>query len=516
MEWVDHIMEQLKKVMPKWLTTKITYIYFIFMLVIFPFVFTNGMFRLHLDKRDAFLVFSAVYLCMLFPSVLVALYDWGNDMYAPKKPDIIFALILLSALIVSTIFALNPRRALFEVSSRTISGLCVLCAIFIFFAVRQYGKADKILQGAWIAGSSGIYLFGILCACGINVMHIQDGLTSSQLQKYLTPLSNTNYNTCYVCLMLPPVMVMYMICEKRLSRILCGINLYLGFLFIFFIKTDSSIVAILLGFILLGYFALEKDSWAMHYIWTVGIYLCAKLTICTLLRLFPERLYPFHGLFPFLLKNRLVLYEILCYLAFFMIWKWKKEFFRKVLASARKALVIIALSFAFVCIVCIIFANINAKNLTAESFWNFLVIKDSTFTRRGFIWKKTVSLLKTESIGRKLIGNGLNSFWALMRIVLSLPTNKIYEDPHNEFLQMAVDMGLFGLIGYFGLLFSSLFKGLCNWKKNNFHIITVLTLSVYMIQALANEYSIFTLPLVFIFLGLVNSPQNQKDVCGTY
>lgn len=499
-------IERIKKLMPKWLETRATQIYIFLMLMVFPFFFTDGMFHLYLDKRNLFLLFSILYLCVLFPSALSALYDWGNDIHAPKKPDIIFVLILLLALAISTIFALNPRRTFFEMTSRTVSGFCFLCCMLIFFGIRRYGKADKTLQWIWIAGSSGLYLFGILCACGINVLHIQDGLTPKQLVKYLTPLSNTNFNTCYVCLMLPPIMVMYMICRERLSLILCGINLYLGFLFTFFIKTDSTIIAIIAGFILLGYFALETDTWSERYIYTIGIYLGAKITILILLYLFSDKLHPFHGLHLQLLGSTLLICEIFFYLAFFMLWRWKKEFLREKMAAARKTLVIIGASLVCCCIICVLFVNIKASALPTESFWNHLVLKDSTFTRRGFIWKRTVSVLKEEPIGRKLFGNGMNSFKTLMRITRTLPVgSKVYEDPHSEFLQMATDMGLLGLIGYFGLLFASLAKGLCAWRKNNFHIITILTLSVYMIQALANEYSIYTFPLLCIFLGLINS-----------
>lgn len=508
---ISQFIVKIKKHIPKWLEMRTTQIYLLSMLIIFPFFSTDKMFHLYLDKRNFFLFFSAIYLGILFPAALAALYDWGNNMSAPKKSDTIFTLILLSALIISTVFAVNPRRTFFGMTSRTISGLCFLFCIFIFFAVRQYGKVDKHLLWTWIAGSSSLYLFGILCACGINVMYIQDGLSPTQLPVYLTPLSNTNFNTCYICLMLPPIMVMYMICEERFSRILCGTNLYLGFMFTFFIKTDSSIIAILFGMILFGYFALETHSWFMRYLQMFGFYLSVKLSIRILLHLFPEKLYPFHGLSLFLLSNRILICDILFYLAFFIIWEWKKESLRKKLAAARKPLVVIGATLACCCIVCVIFVNINAANLPAESFWNHLVLNDFTFSNRGYIWTRTVSVIKEESIGRKLIGNGQNSFKTLMRITRTLPMQNTYEDPHNEILQMTMDMGLLGLIGYFGLLFSSLIKGLRSWEKNNLHIITVLTLSIYMVQALANEYSIYTLPLLFIFLGLVNS--RATDEC---
>lgn len=501
---MNQFIEKTKKIIPAWLGLRATQLYIFAMLVIFPFFFTEKMFNLHLDKRDFFLFFSIVYMFAILPSALTALYDWGNSMYAPKKPDIIFALILLASFVISTIFALNTKKSFFEMSSRTVSGLCFLFCILTFFAIRQYGKVSKFLLWSWIAGSSLLYLFGILCACGINVMYIQDGLDSTQLPIYLTPLSNTNYNTCYVCLMLPPIMVLYMICKEQLSQILCGICVYLGFMFTLFIKTESSILAIILGLILLGYFALESSSWFMRYIHIVGIYLGAKLTVHILLNLFPRKLYPFHGLDLLLMHNRLLIYEILCYAVFFLFWYWKQDIIREKILSARKYLIIIGISLTSCCIACLIYANIKAPNLPKESFWHNLIITDKTFSGRGYIWIRTVSVLKEESIGRKLFGNGMNSFRTLMRLTRTLPAGSTFADPHNEFLQMATDMGVFGLIGYFGLLFSSIIKGLHNWRNQPLHIITALTLSVYMVQSLANEYSIFTLPLLFIFLGLIN------------
>ena len=503
--FMDHFMEKMRKLNPKWLGPTATYIYILFMLVIFPLFFTDGMFHLYLDKRNFFLFFSIAYICIMLLSVLISLYNWGNNMYTPKKSDIIFALILMSALIISTIFSSNFYETFFKMSSRTISGLCFLFCMLTFFAIRQYAKIGKLLLWTWIGGSTVLYLFGILCACGFNVLNAQNGLTPEQLPIYLTPMSNTNFNSVYVSIMLPPIMVMYMLCKDQLSQILCGINLYLGFMFTFFIKTESSSIAIILGMILLGYFALETNSWSERYIHITGIYLAAKLTIHILLNLFPDRLYQFHGLGLLLLNNTVLICELICYVAFFLLWNWKKNIVREKLANARKIFIILGVSLASCCIACILYANINVANISEDSSLHKLVLTDTTFSGRGFIWKRTASILKEEPIGRKLFGNGLNSFRSLMELTYGPKTEAVtFADPHNEFMQMAMDMGVLGLIGYFGLLFSSLLKGIKNWKKDEFQIIAVLTLSIYLVQALANEYSIYTLPLLFIFLGLMN------------
>ena len=69
---------------------------------------------------------------------------------------------------------------------------------------------------------------------------------------------------------------------------------------------------------------------------------------------------------------------------------------------------------------------------------------------------------------------------------------------------MMMDMGVLGLVGYYGMLISTLVRGLRSWKNNAFYLMSVMTVSIYLLQSLANEYSIYTLPFLFIFLALVN------------
>ncbi len=507
---MDKLMDNLKSFIPAWLALAATHLYLLSMLVFFPLFNTDKMFHLYLDKRNFFLVSSIIYLCVMLPQFLIALYDWGNNMTMPKKPDVVFTLVLLAALAISTILSRNITSTFLEMSSRTISGLCFLVILAIYFAIRQYGRLDKTLLWIWIAGSSAIYICGIFCACGINFFNIQDGLNAAQIRIYLTPMSNVNYTACYVSLMLPPIMVIYMLCKEVSTQKICGYNLYLGFLFTLFIKTDSSIIAMILGMLLLGYFALESEQWADRYTQITGIYLGAKLTICLLRLLFGDKLHPFHGTGAIILDYRILICEILCYLAFLLAWKRNRKTMREKLAAARKGVVMIFLAAAGIGIVCILFANINAANLSNESFWQNLVLTDATFNERGFVWRRTVAAIKEEPFLRKLFGNGMNSYETFMSLMNKLTPDSGYADPHNEILQMATDMGLLGLISYFGLLLSTLVRGFRNWKKNSFYIMGALTLIIYLIQALMNEYSIYTLPFLFIFLALMNGKSIEK------
>lgn len=187
----ENIMNKLKSYIPEWYAWTVTLLYWLSMLIIFPFYNTEKMFHLFLDKRDYFLVTSVVYLCVMLPQILITLYEWGRGGFRIKRADLIFTLVLLTAFVISTFYSRDLRLTFFEMTSRTVSGLCFLCMMAVFLAVRQYVRLDKLLLWGWAAGSCAIYL---------------------------TPLSNTNYNTCYVCLMLPAVMVIYLLCREKQTR----------------------------------------------------------------------------------------------------------------------------------------------------------------------------------------------------------------------------------------------------------------------------------------------------------
>lgn len=474
-----------------------TALYIFIMLTIFPAYFTS-LFQLTEDKRDFFLFCTFIYICVLLPS-----FD-----RPAKRIENLFVWVLSAAIFLSTLLAENSWQAFFGMSGRGMCGLCLLCCLLVYWGIQKYGVEDKILLCGWLAGSAYIYIFGILCACGLDLLHIQDSLSSPEI--YLTPLGNTNFNTCYVCLMLPPVLVVYIICQKRVCQILCGVNLYLGFLFTIFIKTESSLLAIVSGCALLGYFVLEKDVWSDRYLQAAGIYLGAKVTIFALLQLFPDSLYPFHGLGKWILRGSWIFWQTVCFLLIFAFCKWKKGALRQKAAYLKRPILYICIMGVLCFAACAIGANFMIKDIPEDSFLRHMILKDNSFTNRGYIWKRTLLLLRDEPLFRKLFGNGLNCFYDHFLTDAckeeSIARFSVYfQDPHNEWLQMGVDMGILGLAGYIGLLGSSFAKAFSGWRERPEKLIVLLTLWVYLIQGSANAYSIYHLPLLFIFLGIASN-----------
>lgn len=507
------VMEKERDSLADWLGRQVTGFYIVVMCVIFPVFYTNKMFSLTRDKKYFFLSTTFVYACLLIPAIGKRVCEMRKEKLCIPKADTVFAVILFLAVMVSTVFAIDTREAFWEMSGRTVCGICFLCFVFLYFGVRAYGTFDNIMIWGWLIGSVVIYLFGILCACKNNFMYIQTGVDSPEI--YLTPLGNTNFNACLVSLMLPLVMVMFMLCKERFSQEIYSINLYMGFLFVFFIKTESALLAITAGIFLLGYFAVGNSGWLSRYIQILGIYLGAKVTICLLLHLCREHLYPFDGIGQLVLRDAWVLAELCCFVIVTMLVRRKKDKIAERFSGIRNGLLLFLLILAVIGIFFLIWINVKSGSVKEGTFWSRLILTDETFNHRGFIWKGTVQSFREEPLWRKLFGNGLNCYKDFLPEEFKEEAwNKFglnLHDPHNELLQMLVDMGILGVVGYFGLLGVTLVKAWRMWRKNELQIVVVLTLCVYLIQGLVNGYSIYHLPILFIFLGLANGSIGKNN-----
>lgn len=503
---------------PEWLGEKGTYIYVLIMLVVFSLYCTNKMFNVVEDRKNFFQYLTIAYACVLLPAAVQALYRLVKKPSELKLPgvDTILLLFLLEGIILSTVISRVGRRIFWEMpTARSISGLCFIGCILVYFAVRRFGVFNGPVLWGWMAGSAVIYLFGILCSCGINFMHIQDGVDNRSY--FLSPLGGCNINATYVCLMLPFLMVMFLVGEGLFSQVVCGLYLYMGFLFSFFIKTESSAITMVFGLFLLGYFALEKKEWFGRYSQAVGIYLGAKLTIRLLLYLFPDHLYPFDGINLKLLDLKVILAEAVAWGLVAALQLLKEDAFRGAVFRIRKYLLGAAVAAAAVFVVSFVAVNLMGEAVPETSVFRRLLITDATFNSRGFIWRKTAALLREEPLINKLFGNGLGSlydkvyFGADRKALLGHMGGNAFYDPHNEYLQCLVDMGIVGFVGYIGLLATTLVRAMRRWKGNEWQMAVALTLSVYMVQALVNAYSIMHLPLLFIFLGFANGYMMRKE-----
>lgn len=135
---------------------------------------------------------------------------------------------------------------------------------------------------------------------------------------------------------------------------------------------------------------------------------------------------------------------------------------------------------------------------------------DALFSGRGYIWARTIPLLKKTIF----VGTGADSF------ALVFPQNdyvaaqnagygeQIVTKPHNLYLQIAVQYGVLALLGFlfmYGFYFWQTIKALRESKKTTETILAkgiMIGLIGYCLMGITNDSCITVAPLSFIFLGL--------------
>lgn len=194
------------------------------------------------------------------------------------------------------------------------------------------------------------------------------------------------------------------------------------------------------------------------------------------------------------------------YIVFFIIYFYTKK-------QYNKRLIILLSSFV------LIFALINTITKNDISL-RMLSIKHDTVSinnnedsnsnsvsQRVFIWKNAVTLVPKYI----LHGSGPDTFDIPFmgnfqkETERVLKSNDIVDKAHNEYLQIAVTLGIPALITYLALISLLLFKSIKTSKSTSFLIPLNISFIAYLIQAFFNISVVSVAPLYWALLGVICS-----------
>lgn len=151
---------------------------------------------------------------------------------------------------------------------------------------------------------------------------------------------------------------------------------------------------------------------------------------------------------------------------------------------------------------------------------------DGMFTYRGYIWNRTIPLLKNYI----LVGSGEDSF------LETFPQNdyvaraaakkgfftEIITRPHNMYLQTAVQTGVLSfvcLLGFVGTILIGAVKKIKISKKMQMlsqEVIMILSLAgaicIYLLAGITNDSTITVAPFFWLFLGIIARKTGREEI----
>ena len=204
----------------------------------------------------------------------------------------------------------------------------------------------------------------------------------------------------------------------------------------------------------------------------------------------------------------------------------KKTDIYRILRRIWTILVLVAIGF-----IIILFLAVNLGHLTVPyPVSKFLVINDTWGTKRGLNWRLGFTHWRDHlPILKKLIGHGPDTYYIIMmdnyRQEIKTANYNVLDSAHNEYLELLLTIGLFGLISYIATQFSTIRRA---WKESVVQLINkekaqavnqeiskdiriqpILTtllysLIAYLTQAVVNIAVPILFPIMMLTLSVIN------------
>ncbi len=439
-----------------------------------------------------------------------------------------FLLIFAAGVCMATIFSINPLESLYAKSGRKLGLLVFLLCIAMYVMVGTYFRPGKWVIWFFWGANTIVFLLNVLNYWGLDPLGMYKNLQALQHQSFTSTIGNINAYVGYLCMVIPAAMVLYILEEKRVVRMVAGAFLVLGFCTCYCSCSESWFLGIGLVFLILLWFAMGNSLRMRRFLEVCCFFWLGSLLMKGFL-LVGEAV-GFWSSMTLYFKQQRLLHDVLlqgytltmmgilvigalCYTRYRE--KRNKNF------SYRKLRTWLFLGLG--CLfgsACLLVVVANLKPGTWEGIFavlNSLKIQDRFGSGRGYIWRTTIEGWLDLPLWDKITGYGLNCYYSFIQKYDAAGATEMFVgmklvDAHNEFLQFLVTTGVFGVVGYFGLLISTVVSSAKKYLEKPIMLLGIVVPCGYMAQGLVNNPTVFLTPYLFLMLGIIKSLEKIEDV----
>lgn len=476
--------------------TWFTNVYVAVMLLVFPLFYQDKLYNILTAKRLFYYRWTSVFVFVGIIILIILQFEKHEGISLPKKidPIPICCLLLCVASVVCVLTNDYPWKNFYEGGNRKFGEMLLVLGAISILLIGKHMKWNSNIIKCYLIGAGLVFLLEDLNAFLIDPLGMYEALDDTLTKlTYVATIGNVNYASAFNCVTLPLGIFLYLKADNIRSKVLYGSVLLLGFAGIIACRSDSGIVTVLCIFFLLFFLWVRDMASFKSYIEMILVCLCGVLCMTILNNTVSDRSYLFNGVFGFLCSKIGIIMEAILLLSGIIlricIRRRKKDF------SFRKfKVIILILVLVMVAILFMIKGDIFQLN---DSFGSY----------RGYIWKRSIMMYSQEySFVKKLFGCGYYHVELLLDQYYGTEMmdklGAVFLDIHNEAIQYLLSVGLVGVIGYFGIFATLLWKGFQNLKENRAMVFVIIESVAILVQGLVNGPTVIITPLIFVNLGI--------------
>jgi hypothetical protein len=422
------------------------------------------------------IIIAAVVTTILSPLKEVSI--WG--LYSRNNGLLAYISLFLVVYCISNFKVENKHISLLVHTVNIASMLLVIIGIFQFFGL-------DILNSLWF---KQIYTPSIYRHLIESISIGQKTFLDTQYYWSTSILDQFNYYGAFCSIVFSLITAFALNEDNSIKKILLIIGSIMLFIGTILAQSMGSIIAMFVALVLIPIFLVNKSNYKSF------ILMCLGYTIVSAIINKLTKYMAFSEIYKVVtqtLSSKLVILVVFFSIMYILFYIFRKKIshYRYLLISILIILMLLIGITGFIYIL----NNVVEQNM-------------GMLTNRGYIWHYANGLIKDNYI----FGYGPDSFYYYFPQIntdknLYLPYAYV-DKPHNMYLQIILDIGIFGLIGFMVLLVGLLLKSNKaidleeDLYKNTYFKALMLVIMAYMIQGIVNDNHLVVQPIVYLIFGI--------------
>lgn len=528
------LREDLKR-LPETILDYIICVYLILMLAVFPFYNEEGYSHIATDKSTFFCRVSVgigkILVVPLVLCLIVKLVNFVREIFArqkairqaesfsgcPQKLLIrvsitdIFALVYCAALLLSYACTDYKEEALWGERGWYMGFLPQLILICIYFLVSRFWTPRKWIFYIVFPASGAVFLMGCLNRFGFYSFGLE--FVNSA---YISTIGNLNWYCGYAVSVVFAGAVLLWLGEgtKSWQRALLMIYTSVGYLSLVLQGSDSGLVALAVVMLAMFYMSVGEVG-RMLVFWQEMTMLWGGCLILFLFRRLVPNGINYIGKFMeiFISGPVSITMTAVSVLALILVWTdRRKGKFREKLFRILAKTAVYGSAGAVLCILLLAVANTLHPGILGRLSENTLFTFNTAWgSSRGATWSAGWKCFTAQDVLHKLVGVGPDCMWGYINsgaspeiydYVRELFSGQRLTNAHNEWLTILVDTGIFGLVGYGGMIICGMRELMKKGMENPIAAASGFCLLAHTVNCIFSFQQSMGVGTVFVMFGM--------------
>ena len=436
-----------------WIRKNLVTVYVWIMLTIFPVYMRDGLFDIT-EAKYLFVVKATIWaagiLAVMNMDTLVRMVKNGW-----KRSDLLFLVFLVSS-VISVIGSSYQKEAFTGEAGRHLGLMLYLVYGVMLVMIVTTEHISKFVF--WGYGFSALCVggLGILNHYGIDPLHVYSEMQQEDRPFYISTIGNIDFFSIYVAVAFVFFAVLFMKGSDTKRSIAVAIPMTVSGISIASVPADTGFLAVIL-FWAVGWLIVDKWQEFFRFLLSAVLVLAGWRGIGILNEHMPAANW-LDGMSYAVTQTWTGMYTAVGILFFaIVVYLCGKKYDSRYKENGRKIKCIGAAILgviAWIAVVLFILVNSGKVDLSAHPLFSYLHISDEWGNLRGYVWRKTLEYLWTMPLFQKLFGIGPDTAVYIYQQILPegapAALTSVYDNAHNEFLQLLLTHGLLGTLAYYG------------------------------------------------------------------